>query len=40
MRLYRIIKKPITTEKTSSLTLIKNVYVFDTNLWSEIILSE
>jgi large subunit ribosomal protein L23 len=29
MRLYKILKKPITTEKTSSLSLIKNVYVFD-----------
>lgn len=29
MRLYRILKKPITTEKTSALTLVKNVYVFE-----------
>jgi large subunit ribosomal protein L23 len=29
MRLYRILKKPITTEKTASLSLIKNVYVFE-----------
>jgi large subunit ribosomal protein L23 len=29
MRLYKILKKPITTEKTSSLSLVKNVYVFN-----------
>ncbi|MDR2411665.1 MAG: 50S ribosomal protein L23 [Candidatus Peribacteria bacterium] len=29
MRLYKILKKPITTEKTSALTLVKNVYVFE-----------
>lgn len=29
MRLYRILKRPITTEKTSALTLVKNVYVFE-----------
>lgn len=29
MRLYRILKKPITTEKTAALTLVKNVYVFE-----------
>jgi ribosomal protein L23 len=29
MRLYKILKKPITTEKTSALSLIKNVYVFE-----------
>ena len=29
MRLYRILKKPITTEKTSSMTLVKNVYAFE-----------
>ncbi len=29
MRLFRIIKKPITTEKTSNLSLIKNTYVFE-----------
>jgi large subunit ribosomal protein L23 len=29
MRLFRILKKPITTEKTSNLSLIKNTYVFE-----------
>jgi large subunit ribosomal protein L23 len=29
MRLFRIIKKPITTEKTSNLSLVKNTYVFE-----------
>lgn len=29
MRLYRIIKKPIVTEKTSSMELTKNCYVFE-----------
>ena len=29
MRLYRILKKPITTEKTSSMSLVKNVYAFE-----------
>lgn len=29
MRLYRLIKKPIVTEKTSNLSLKKNVYVFE-----------
>ena len=28
MRLFRILRKPITTEKTSNLSLIKNTYVF------------
>lgn len=29
MRLFRILKKPITTEKTSNLSLVKNTYVFE-----------
>jgi len=29
MRLYRILKKPITTEKTSKLELAQNTYVFE-----------
>ena len=29
MRLYRIIKKPIVTEKTSNLELINGCYVFE-----------
>ena len=29
MRLYRLIKKPIVTEKTSNLELINNTYVFE-----------
>lgn len=29
MRLYRIIQKPIVTEKTSSMELSKNCYVFE-----------
>ena len=29
MRLFRILKKPITTEKTSNLSLLKNTYVFE-----------
>ncbi len=29
MRLYRILKKPITTEKTSNLEMINNTYVFE-----------
>lgn len=29
MRLYTLIKKPIVTEKTSNLTLVKNSYVFE-----------
>ncbi len=29
MRLYRILKKPIVTEKTSSLELTSNCYVFE-----------
>lgn len=29
MRLFRILKKPITTEKTSNLSLITNTYVFE-----------
>ena len=29
MRLFRILKKPLTTEKTSNLSLIKNTYVFE-----------
>jgi len=29
MRLFRILKKPITTEKTSNLSLVSNTYVFE-----------
>lgn len=29
MRIYRILKKPIVTEKTSAISLVKNVYVFE-----------
>ena len=29
MRLYRLLKKPIVTEKTSNMSLQKNVYVFE-----------
>ncbi|MDR0771731.1 MAG: 50S ribosomal protein L23 [Candidatus Peribacteria bacterium] len=29
MRIYRILKKPLVTEKTAALSLIKNVYVFE-----------
>ncbi len=29
MRLYRLIKKPIVTEKTSNMSLEKNTYVFE-----------
>ena len=29
MRLFRILKKPITTEKTSNLSLASNTYVFE-----------
>ncbi len=29
MRLFRILKKPITTEKTSNISLVKNTYVFE-----------
>ncbi len=29
MRLYRLIKKPVTTEKTSNMSLLKNVFVFE-----------
>lgn len=29
MRLFRILKKPITTEKTANLSLVKNTYVFE-----------
>lgn len=32
MRLYRLLKKPIVTEKTSNMTLQKNVYVFEVSL--------
>ena len=32
MRLYRLLKKPIVTEKTSNMSLIKNVYVFEVSL--------
>ena len=29
MRLYRILKKPVVTEKTSTLELVNNCYVFE-----------
>ena len=29
MRLYRILKKPVVTEKTSALELVNNCYVFE-----------
>lgn len=29
MRLYRILKKPITTEKSSNLEVVNNTYVFE-----------
>lgn len=29
MKLYRLIKKPIVTEKTSNMSLEKNIYVFE-----------
>ena len=32
MRLYRLLKKPIVTEKTSNMSLQKNVYVFEVSL--------
>lgn len=32
MRLYRLLKKPIVTEKTSLMSLEKNVYVFEVSL--------
>lgn len=32
MRLYRLLKKPIVTEKTSNMSLEKNVYVFEVSL--------
>lgn len=32
MRLYRLLKKPIVTEKTANMSLQKNVYVFEVSL--------
>ena len=32
MRLYRLLKKPIVTEKTSNMSVQKNVYVFEVSL--------
>ena len=32
MRLYRLLKKPIVTEKTSNMSLQKNVYFFEVSL--------
>jgi large subunit ribosomal protein L23 len=29
MRLFRILKKPVTTEKTSNLQVLQNTYVFE-----------
>jgi large subunit ribosomal protein L23 len=29
MRLFKILKKPITTEKTSNLEVVNNTYVFE-----------